>query len=124
MELVGCTQVALQTGRLKIASELPEVSILTTELQNFQVQISQSGFDSYNARSGQHDDLVLALAMALWLAQEPVRRILYAWREINRWDNDVGGKRFWLRWKMDSASLPQQKQLVSANRLYSKGAAA
>ena len=64
MELVGCTQVALQTGRLKIASELPEVSILTTELQNFQVENSQSGFDSYNARSGQHYDLVFALAMA------------------------------------------------------------
>lgn len=77
-ELVGCTQVALQTGRLKIAAELPEVSILTQELQNFQVEISQSGFDSYNARSGSHDDLVLALAMGLWLAQRTPRRILYA----------------------------------------------
>ncbi len=71
-ELVGVTQVALQTGRLKIASSLPEVSILTRELQNFQVSISDSGFDSYNARVGQHDDLVLALAMALWLAKNPV----------------------------------------------------
>ncbi len=77
-ELVGSTQVALQTGRLKIASELPEVSILTQELQSFQVEISQSGFDSYNARTGAHDDLVLALAMAVWLAQRTPRRILYA----------------------------------------------
>jgi hypothetical protein len=72
-ELVGATQVALQTGRLKIASELPEVGILTQELQNFQVSISDSGFDSYEARTGKHDDLVLSLAMALWLAR---RRIL------------------------------------------------
>ncbi len=77
-ELVGSTQVALQTGRLKIAAELPEVSILTQEMQTFQVGISQSGFDSYNARTGAHDDLVLALAMALWLAHRTPRRILYA----------------------------------------------
>jgi hypothetical protein len=68
-ELVGATQVALQTGRLKIASELPEVDTLTQELQNFEVSISQSGFDSYEARTGKHDDPVLSLAMALWLAQ-------------------------------------------------------
>lgn len=68
-ELVGTCQVALQAGRLKIAAELPEVSVLTQELQNFEVSISQSGFDSYEARTGKHDDLVLALAMALWVAQ-------------------------------------------------------
>jgi hypothetical protein len=72
-ELVGACQVALQTGRLKIASELPDVGVLTQELQNFQVSISQSGFDSYEARTGAHDDLVLSLAMALWLAQRPKR---------------------------------------------------
>ncbi len=76
-ELVGCTQVALQTGRLKIAAELPEVSILTQELQNFQVSISESGFDSYEARVGKHDDLVLSLSMALWLAGQPREWIMY-----------------------------------------------
>lgn len=68
-ELVGVCQVALQTGRLKIASELPEVSTLTQELQNFQVSISTSGFDSYEARTGKNDDLVLSVAMALFLAR-------------------------------------------------------
>jgi len=67
-ELVGVVQVALQTGSLKIAADLAEVGILTQELQNFQVSISESGFDSYEARTGKHDDLVLSLAMALWLA--------------------------------------------------------
>jgi len=74
-ELVGATQVALQTGRLKIAADLPEVSILTQELQNFEVSISDSGFDSYEARTGKHDDLVLSLAMAVWLASRPVREL-------------------------------------------------
>lgn len=72
-ELVGATQVALQTGRLKIAADLPEVSILTQELRNFEVSISESGFDSYEARVGKHDDLVLSLAMALWLSQRRKR---------------------------------------------------
>lgn len=70
-ELVSVTQAALQTDHLKIAESLSEASTLVTELQNFQVEISQNGFDSYNARSGAHDDLVLAVAMALWLGQRP-----------------------------------------------------
>ena len=69
-ELVGVVQVALQTGRLKIAADLPETAILTQELQNFQVEISDSGRDTYEARVGAHDDLVLSVAMALWLAQK------------------------------------------------------
>jgi hypothetical protein len=72
-ELVGCVQVALQTGRLKIAGELPDVGILTQELQNFQVSISETGFDSYEARVGKHDDYVLSVAIALWIAQNARR---------------------------------------------------
>jgi hypothetical protein len=69
-ELVGCVQVALQTGRLKIAGELPDVGILTQELQNFQVHLSaNTGHDSYEARVGVHDDYVLSVAIALWIAQ-------------------------------------------------------
>jgi hypothetical protein len=68
-ELVGVVQVALQTRTLKIAESLPDAGTLTRELQNFQVNISDNGFDSYNARVGTHDDLVLALAMALWIAR-------------------------------------------------------
>ncbi|MGI9069133.1 MAG: hypothetical protein ACR2HX_22365 [Pyrinomonadaceae bacterium] len=74
-ELVGVTQVALQTGRLKIPPILPEAGVLKRELQNFQVSISDAGHDSYEARVGKHDDLVLALAMALWLAARPEGRL-------------------------------------------------
>jgi len=70
-ELVAVVQVALQSARLKIARDLPEVGTLTRELQTFQVSISDSGHDSYEARTGKHDDLVLSLAMALWLARNP-----------------------------------------------------
>jgi hypothetical protein len=69
-DLVGVVQVMLQTGRLKIAAELPEAITLTRELQNFQVKITESANDTYGAwREGTHDDLVLALALALWSGQ-------------------------------------------------------
>lgn len=68
-DLVSVTQVALQTSRLKIAADLPEAQTLVTELQNFQVKITAAANDTYGAwREGTHDDLVLAVSMALWTA--------------------------------------------------------
>jgi hypothetical protein len=74
-DLAAVTQVALQTGRIKIAAGLPDTPVLVAELQNFRVRISASGHDSYGAgggeewRVGSHDDLVLAVAIALWATQ-------------------------------------------------------
>ncbi len=68
-DLVSVVQVALQNGRLRIAEKLPDVVTLTKELQNFQVKITDAGNDTYGAwREGTHDDLVLAVALALWSA--------------------------------------------------------
>jgi hypothetical protein len=69
-DLVAAVQVALQGGRLKIAGALPEAATLTKELQAFEVKLSQAGHDSYSAREGEHDDLILAVAVALWLAEQ------------------------------------------------------
>jgi hypothetical protein len=79
-DLVSAAQVALQTERLKIAAELPEAGTLTRELQNFQVKISlETAHDSYGAwREGAHDDLVLAVALALWVAQNGQRQMVWA----------------------------------------------
>lgn len=72
-DLVGVTQVALQTGKLKVAASLPEAATLTNELQNFQVKITDAANDTYGAwREGTHDDLVLAVALALWAGRRPV----------------------------------------------------
>src|SRR5215217_5331627 len=74
-DLAGAVQVALQSRRLKIAADLPDAQVLVAELQNFRVKISLAGHDSYGAgtgeewRVGAHDDLVLAVAIALWAAQ-------------------------------------------------------
>jgi hypothetical protein len=71
-DLVGVLQAGLQGGRIKIAPELPEAALLVGELQNFEVRVSLStGHASYAAdwRSGTHDDLVLALACAVWYGE-------------------------------------------------------
>ena len=69
-DLVSTLQVVLQTGRLKVAKDLPEASILVQELLNFQVKITDAANDTYGAwREGTHDDLVLAVAMAVWVAE-------------------------------------------------------
>jgi hypothetical protein len=70
-ELVGTVQVALQTDRLRIASQLPEAQRLVSELQDFRVTITEAANDTYGGRQGSHDDLVLALALALWTAKKP-----------------------------------------------------
>lgn len=72
-DLVAAVVAPLQTGRLKIAPGLPEAATLVAELQNFRAKIGLGGHDSYGVgeewRAGQHDDLVLALAIAVWAAE-------------------------------------------------------
>lgn len=65
-ELITATQAALQVGRLRIAAELEDAETLTQELLSYRVKLSAAGHDSYNAREGQHDDTVLAVALAVW----------------------------------------------------------
>ena len=67
-DLVSTLQVLLQNGTLKIASAIMEKSALIEELSNFAVKISASGHDTYGGRSGVHDDIVLSVSMAAWLA--------------------------------------------------------
>jgi hypothetical protein len=71
-DLVTNLQVLLQSGRLKIAGQLPESRTLTDELLNFKVKIDiRTAHDSYEAwREGVHDDLVLAVALACWYAEK------------------------------------------------------
>jgi len=37
-----------------------------SDVQDFKAEVTDSGHWTFNARSGKHDDLVLALAIALW----------------------------------------------------------
>lgn len=82
-DLVSVVQVGLQNKTLKIASQLPEADTLSRELQNFTVKITDAANDVYGAwREGTHDDLVLAVALALWTANKPPFRVSERTREI------------------------------------------
>ena len=68
LTLVSRLQALLHEGRLKILKELAEAETLVRELQDFRVEFTAAGHLTFNARSGKHDDLVLALAIAVWRA--------------------------------------------------------
>lgn len=66
-DLVSRLAVAMQQRRLRVSPGLDEADALYKELGAFSVSISESGSDSYGAKTG-HDDLVLAVSYAVWKA--------------------------------------------------------
>lgn len=69
-DLVGAAQFILQTKRLHIDRALPEAATLRKELETFKLKFTQSANMQYEAwRDGDHDDLVLAAALASWALQ-------------------------------------------------------
>jgi hypothetical protein len=82
--LVSTLQVALQNKRLRIAAKLPEAATLSKELQDFQLTFTENANDTYEGRKGAHDDLVLAVALALWAGTHATLRITDEEHEIIR----------------------------------------
>jgi len=74
MTLVSALQALLHEGRLHIQKELTEAAELVRELQDFRVKYTEGGHLTFNAREGKHDDLVLALAIAVWRAQKKITK--------------------------------------------------
>ena len=81
-ELVSVMQVLLQTRRLQVVRTLPDADVLTSELLAFRVTISKAGHDSYGNdwRENPHDDIVLAVALAVWLGESRRQASLAALR--------------------------------------------
>jgi hypothetical protein len=73
-DLVGALQVMVQNHQIQMPTEktLPLTGVLKAEMMNFKAKINLRGHDSYEAggasdwREGQHDDLVLSLALICW----------------------------------------------------------
>ncbi len=77
-ELVSNLAIQFQADRLKISRALPEAAQLIEELQNFKMKITLAGNDTYEAwRESDHDDLVLAAAMACWFGEKRLGSILH-----------------------------------------------
>src|SRR5215203_4574680 len=75
-DLASAPLILMQNGQLKIAEALQLAPVLKRELLNFKVKINiATGHDSYEAwREGDHDDLVLAVAMACWCGERYLRK--------------------------------------------------
>ena len=65
--LIRALVTAFEGGRLKVARGLRYAGALKRELQAFERRINARGHDAYNG-SGEHDDLVVAAALATWWA--------------------------------------------------------
>lgn len=70
LTLISRLQVLLHEGLLKIHKDLSEAETLVRELQDFRCAFTAAGALTFNARSGRHDDLLLALAIAVWRASD------------------------------------------------------
>lgn len=73
-DLVSLLQIALHDERLKIAAGLPDAGTLRAELVNFR-QTATAPADAEAWREGAADDLVFAVAVAAFVAEDLYSRI-------------------------------------------------
>lgn len=79
--LVSKVQALLHTKQLQIEEKLKDATALTRELQDFRVTYTSAGNAIFNARVGAHDDLVLAVCLAIFGAtlKRPATTINVQW---------------------------------------------
>ena len=66
-DLIIGLQVLLQRGELQIAAGLSHGEALVREMAEMRVRVTGEGREQYGVwREGEHDDLVLAVALACW----------------------------------------------------------
>ncbi len=72
-QLVSCISAVVHGERLVVAKNQPEAQTLIREMSTFKAKIDlNTGNESFEAwRERDHDDLVLAVALALWAAERP-----------------------------------------------------
>jgi hypothetical protein len=69
-DLVARVETLLASGRLKVAPGLKLAPAIRQELSSFRAKVSTTGHHAFEGGGNAHDDLVLALALALWGADE------------------------------------------------------
>jgi hypothetical protein len=68
-DLVTSVEVLLQERRLKIAQDIGDRAAMVDELLSFRASVTGAGRETFAAEGSAHDDLVIALALALWFAR-------------------------------------------------------
>ena len=67
LDVVGVAQIVVQTNRLKVASGLEHGPALVTDILSYDCKLAERKGD---LRGGRNGDLVLALSVALWWADD------------------------------------------------------
>lgn len=76
IQLIGAIRECLESRRFKVSKDpvtgkpLEFAEVLVRELTNFREKITESANMTYEARQGQHDDLVLATCLPIWLGSQ------------------------------------------------------
>jgi hypothetical protein len=68
--LISNIEAHSHSGELRIAAAANDAAALKEELKDFKRKISEAGRTTYAARVGAHDDLVLSVAITLWMATQ------------------------------------------------------
>lgn len=68
-DLVSRLQAVLHTGELAIEESLSDAAVLARELADYKLNFTTAGNAQFNARSGAHDDLLIATGLALYGCQ-------------------------------------------------------
>jgi hypothetical protein len=81
-DLVSTVQVMLQTKRLLVSNQLAHASLFVRELENYRPKVALPKPDQIQWRDSQHDDLILAVALAAWGGERELRREARAQRRM------------------------------------------
>jgi len=65
-EVFAALTVAMQSGLIEINPALKYAPVLREEAMNFNVQLTEHGHQTMEAAPGFHDDLLCAIAQAIW----------------------------------------------------------
>lgn len=57
-----------ESNRIKVSRSLPLAGVLKQQLEKFKIKINRRGHEQFEAAEGDHDDLVMSLAIAIWYA--------------------------------------------------------
>ncbi len=70
-DVIGCLLVLAQCGSIKIAKGLPHGDTLLKELRDYKIRFNPNtaNVSFGNGREAEHDDLVLSVAIPLWIAE-------------------------------------------------------
>ncbi len=85
--LVATTQLILQKKQFTFAGQLPQAATLVSEMEQFQLTVTEAMNDTYEGRSGKHDDLLLAVVLGLYIGSQPtpVRKLRSNYQTSHSW---------------------------------------